>query len=63
MAEFLNNYLNLYIVGFIFCGIGLFLLFKNMFDDVKSIKNPIILIIMGVILISFATAKKLNLIQ
>ena len=42
-------------IGFIFCLSGVFLLFKNMYEEGRSIKGAVVIIIMGVLLIAAAT--------
>ena len=50
-------------VGTIFCLTGVYLFHKKVYEEGESLKKPILLMIMGVILIGLGTAKYLHLIN
>ena len=50
-----------YIIGSIFCLTGLYLLFKNLFEEGKSIFYPVVIIVLGVFLIAIGTAISLKM--
>jgi len=43
--------------GIFFCLSGLYFFFKNVFEENRSLKWPVLLMVMGIVLISVATAK------
>ncbi|MEO8405173.1 MAG: hypothetical protein ABI480_11270 [Chitinophagaceae bacterium] len=43
--------------GLIFCLSGVFLLFKEMYEKGSSIKGPVVIILMGILLIASGTAQ------
>lgn len=49
--------------GVLFCCAGIFLFFKNVYEEGKSIKWPVFIMIMGVLLITTGTAKWFKLID
>jgi H+/Cl- antiporter ClcA len=51
------------IVGILFCIAGVYYFKKNAFEEDKSIRPSIVIIIMGVILIAIGTAKYFKLIN
>ena len=52
-----------YGAGILFCGAGLYLFFKNMYEKDKSIMPAVIVILMGITLIGFGAAHSINLIK
>ena len=51
------------IAGFIFCLAGIYYFKRNVFEEDRSIRNAVLLMIMGVILIAIGTAKYIKIIQ
>lgn len=51
------------ITGILFCVSGIFLFQKNTFEEDKSIRPSVMIMIMGVLLIALGTAKYFHLIQ
>jgi uncharacterized membrane protein YczE len=49
-------------VGILFCASGVFLIYKNAFEEGHSLRWPIIIMIMGVVLIGWGTAIYVKLI-
>lgn len=49
-------------IGTFFCGAGVYLFFKNSFEEDRSVKWPVIVMIMGILLIAAGTAKYFKLI-
>lgn len=47
--------------GTLFCATGVYLFFKNVYEENKGLLRPVLLIIGGVILIGLGTAKYFNL--
>lgn len=50
-------------IGTLFCCTGLYLFFKNVYEDGKSIKWPVLVMIMGVAIIGIGTAKYFHLLN
>lgn len=50
-------------IGILFCCSGLILIFKKIYEDGQSLKWPLIIMIMGVLLIAAGTAKYFKLID
>ena len=50
-------------VGTLFCCAGVYLFFKNVYEDDRSVKWPVIIMIMGVLLIAAGTAKYFKVID
>jgi hypothetical protein len=48
-------------IGVLFCFSGLYLFFKNVYEEGKSIKWPVMVILMGVLIIAAGTAKYFEL--
>ena len=44
-------------IGALFCCSGVYLFYKNVYEDEQSVKWPVIIIILGVLLIAAGTAK------
>lgn len=49
--------------GILFCISGLYLLFKNLYEEDRSIKWPVIILVMGVLLIAVGTARYVGLVK
>lgn len=47
--------------GTFFCVSGVYFFFKNVFEENRSLKWPILLMIMGIVLIALGTAKYVGL--
>ncbi|HYC41270.1 MAG TPA: hypothetical protein VEB63_12370 [Chitinophagaceae bacterium] len=52
-----------YSAGILFCVSGLFLFYRNAFEDDKRVQRPLLLLAMGVVLIAIGTARDLGLIR
>ena len=52
-----------YGAGILFCGTGLYLFFKNMYEKDKSIIPAIFVILMGIVLITFGAAYSMQIIK
>ena len=50
-------------IGFLFCCSGTILFYKRIYEDGQSVKWPVIIIIMGIMLIVAGTAKYLKLVD
>jgi hypothetical protein len=50
-------------IGIFFCVAGVFFFFKNVYEEGQSIRWPVIIMIMGVVLIAAGTAKYFKLID
>jgi H+/Cl- antiporter ClcA len=48
-------------IGFLFCCAGIYLFFKNVYEEEKSIKWPVLILLMGVLIIAIGTAKYFKL--
>ena len=49
--------------GFIFCVAGVYLFFKNVYEEDRTLYWPVLIIIMGVVLIAFGTARYFKVID
>ena len=59
----MNNPWVLWVVGFLFCCAGVYLFFKNIYEEDRSVRWPVFIMIMGVLLITAGTAKYIKLID
>ena len=50
-------------MGILFCCSGVVLFFKKVYEDGQSVKWPVIIMIMGIMLIAAGTAKYFKLIE
>jgi len=50
-------------IGIIFCISGIYLFYKKAYEEGQRLNMPIMLMIMGIILIAFGTAKSIHLIK
>ncbi len=50
-------------IGVLFCCSGLYLFSRNVYEEGRSVKWPVIIMIMGVLLIAAGTAKYLKVID
>ena len=50
-------------IGFLFCIAGVYLFFKNVYEEDQSVVWPVLMMIMGVLLIAAGTAKYFKLIN
>ena len=50
-------------IGILFCCSGVYLFFKKAFEEQQSIKWPMLVILMGILLIAAGTAKYFKLIN
>ena len=50
-------------IGFLFCATGVYLFFKNVYEEGQSLYWPAAIMIMGVLLIGIGTAKYFKLIE
>jgi len=48
-------------IGIFFCLSGVYFFFKNVFEEGRSLKWPVLIIIMGIVLISIGTSKYLQM--
>lgn len=48
-------------IGALFCSAGMYLFFKNIYEEDRSIKWPVLIMIMGILLIAAGTAKYFKL--
>ena len=48
-------------IGFLFCIAGVYLFFKNVYEEDQSVVWPVLMMIMGVLLIAAGTAKYFKL--
>ena len=53
----------LYITGILFCLAGMYQFRKNVFEENKSVRSSIFIMIMGVILIAIGTAKYFEIVR
>ena len=53
----LHNPWTLCIAGFIFCLAGVYLFFKNVYEEGRSLYWPVMIMVMGVLLIAVGTAR------
>lgn len=51
------------IIGILFCIAGVFLFQRNAFEEHRSVRLPVLVILMGVVLITVGTAKIYKLIN
>lgn len=59
----MNNPWILCCIGVVFCCSGVYLFIKKVYEEEQSVKWPVIIIIMGVLLIAAGTAKYFKLIS
>jgi hypothetical protein len=59
----MNNPWILWVVGILFCCAGVYLFFKNVYEEDRSVRWAVFIMIMGVVLITAGTAKYLKLIN
>jgi hypothetical protein len=59
--EILNSPWVLCGAGILFCVGGIYLFFRNIFEEDRQILQPLLIIVAGIILISIGTAKYLHL--
>jgi hypothetical protein len=50
-------------IGILFCIAGVYLFFKNVYEEDQSVTWPVLIVIMGVLLIAAGTAKYFKLIN
>ena len=50
-------------IGALFCFAGVYLFFKNVYEDERSVKWPVLIMIMGILLIAAGTAKYFKVID
>jgi hypothetical protein len=56
----MNNPWVLYGAGILFCCLGIYLFFRNVFEEDRSVVWPVFVMIMGVLLIVAGTAQYLK---
>ena len=59
----LNNPWVLCGIGVLFCVAGVYLFFKNVYEENQSLSWPVAILVMGVLLIAAGTAKYFRLID
>lgn len=57
----MNSTWTLWIIGFFFCLSGLYLFYRDAFEEDKKVLQPILVMVAGVVLIGLGTAKHLHL--
>jgi hypothetical protein len=50
-------------IGTLFCLSGIYLFLKNVYEENRSIKWPVLILVMGVLLIAVGTAKYVGLVK
>jgi hypothetical protein len=48
-------------IGFLFCMTGVYLFYRNSFEEGKNILRPVLLMIAGVVLVGIGTARYFNI--
>ncbi len=61
LLQIFNNPWVLCGVGILFCATGVFLFFKNVYEEDRSLFWPIAIMLMGVLLITMGTVKYFRL--
>ncbi len=52
-----------FIIGFIFCAGGVYQFYRDAFEEDRSLRKAILVMIAGIVLIGLGTAKYLKLVQ